>query len=134
MDGTPFVSHMTLDEASKFRINDQVDYRDNMGRFVDSIVIEKNGCQLTLRHTKAKTETKTACNYLTETDRLASPGSISLRPAHRFKSLKRNDYMDINPVHKDPGWTAAKVKFWDKTNLSGKICFVYWDMWMTRRK
>eukprot|EP01083_Nonionella_stella_P213568 770188_1 len=57
MDGTPFVSHMTLDEASKFRINDQVDYRDNMGRFVDCIVIEKNGCQLTLRHTKAKTET-----------------------------------------------------------------------------
>eukprot|EP01083_Nonionella_stella_P042186 114104_1 len=128
MEVNPFVSHMTLDEASKLRVGDKVDYRDNLGRFGDCTVIEKNGCELILTYAKIRpSEPKTWCNYLTETERLANPGSISLRPAHRFKSLQKNDHMDINPVRKDPGagWTRGKVKFWDKTKHSGQICFVY---------
>eukprot|EP01084_Bolivina_argentea_P256570 432020_1 len=42
-NNTPFISHISMDDALKLKINDKIDHRDHIGRFIYSTVKEKQG-------------------------------------------------------------------------------------------
>ena len=69
-----------------------------------------------------------SCSYdfSQEIHRFAVAGSISKRPAHRFEYLKKGDYIDINPIHRHPGWKHGEIRRLDKK--SGQIQVVYESM------
>ncbi|ETO12410.1 OTU-like cysteine protease [Reticulomyxa filosa] len=51
--------------------------------------------------------------------------SISKRPAHRFTSLKKDDFVDLNPQRRHPGWVVGQIKELDKS--SGQVYLTYDD-------
>eukprot|EP01084_Bolivina_argentea_P055635 101960_1 len=46
INNTPFISHMHMDDASKLKINDKIDHRDEVGRFIQATVIDKKNTNL----------------------------------------------------------------------------------------
>eukprot|EP01084_Bolivina_argentea_P055637 101964_1 len=105
---TPFVSHMSMEDASKLKINDKIDHRDDVGRFIHCTVIDKQNTNLKIRYRNTWTD------FSKELDRIAKPKSISKRLAHRFEHIKQGDYIDVNPI-RHPGWKIGQVKsmYWN---------------------
>ena len=55
--------------------------------------------------------------------RFAKVGTISKRPAHRFKDLKKGDFIDLNPTNRHPGWRVGEIRRLDPK--SGQVQVVY---------
>eukprot|EP01084_Bolivina_argentea_P210760 358628_1 len=45
-NNTPFISHMSIADALKLKINDKIDHRDEVGRFIQATVIDKKNTNL----------------------------------------------------------------------------------------
>ena len=117
---TSFVPHMTLWEAQNLKIGDLIDHRDNVGRFVEARIVEKEESNLKIHYKGWSTKHDLWCDYNQSLYRFAKYGSISQRNAIlRFKNVKIGDYLDINP----PMWQHAEVKKIDKT--SGQVQLIY---------
>eukprot|EP01084_Bolivina_argentea_P268925 456912_1 len=120
----PFVSHLTLKEASKLRIHDKIDHRDQVGRFVFGTISEKKGTNLKIHYDGWMSKKwDTWSDFSLEIHRFARADSISKRPAHRFRHLKKGDYVDINPTQRHPGWKCGEIRRLDQK--SGQIQVVY---------
>ncbi|ETO21090.1 hypothetical protein RFI_16114, partial [Reticulomyxa filosa] len=62
-------------------------------------------------------------DYKQELYRFARAGSISKRQAHRFRQLKKGDFVDINPKMRHEGWVVGEIRRKDKK--SGQVQVVY---------
>lgn len=109
---------MSFAEASKLRVNDKVDYRDDFGRFIYGTVKEKKGTALGIVRDECKT-LGVWCDYKKEIYRLAKAGTISRRPAHRLTHFKERDYVYVNPAKKYPDWKYGEITMFDKK--SGQV-------------
>ena len=118
-----FESHMPLQDAFKLKIHDKLDHRDQVGRFVYATVSEKQGSNLKIHYDGWSRKWDTWSDFQKEIHRFAKAGSISKRPAHRFKQLKKGDYVDINPTQRHPGWKCGEIRRLDQK--SGQVQVVY---------
>jgi len=94
----PFVSHLSLDAASKLSLNDKVDFRDFNGCFHGAEIVEIDefkGCKI--KYIEYSDEYNVWSNPEEEPHRFAEYQSISKRKSHRMPSLKKGDFVDINP-------------------------------------
>ncbi|ETO08762.1 hypothetical protein RFI_28625 [Reticulomyxa filosa] len=118
-----FVSHMTIEEAKNLRVNDCIDHRDNVGRYLYATIIEKVGSRLKIHYEEWSDTWNCYSDYSQEIDRFAKSGSISRRPPHRLMNLKQGDFVDVNPKLKHPGWVASQIR--RKDRYSGQIQVIY---------
>eukprot|EP00483_Globobulimina_turgida_P000629 UN00629 len=118
-----FPAHMTLLEADKLRVNDKIDHRDGVGRFVYATILEKQHTHLKIHYNGWSRKWDTWSDYEKELHRFAKPGTISKRPSHRFRYLKEGDYVDINPIQRHPGWKWGVIRRLD--DKSGQVNVVY---------
>ena len=124
-----FINHLSSAEASELKVNGKIDYRRRDGRYVIATITEKKGTKLKIHyHDAYKNETDDWCDYSTELYRFVHAGSISKRPAHRFKELAMGDYIDINPIHAwranscvNSGWRAGEIIEKDDIYQPGQI-------------
>merc|ERR1712176_788736 len=119
----PFESHMTLSAALNLKVHDKIDHRDQAGRFVFATVSEKQGTNLKIHYDGWSRKWDTWSDFGSEIHRFAAPGSISKRASHRFKTLKKGDYVDINPTQRHPGWKCGEIRRLDQK--SGQVQVVY---------
>ena len=97
-------------DAFKLKVGDKVDHRHTTGFFVYATVLEKQGTKLKIHYDGWSHLKDTWSDFQTGIDRFAKAGSISKRPAHRFKRLKKGDYVDINPIRFFmPGWKSGEI-------------------------
>eukprot|EP01084_Bolivina_argentea_P265487 450027_1 len=115
-----------MSDASKLKINDKIDHRDEVGRVVYSAVIDKKGTNIKIHYDKWSHKWDTWCDFSKELYRYAKPRSISKRLAHRFENIKKHDYIDINPII-HPGWKTGQVRriYTNSSRYSGQIQVVY---------
>ena len=127
-----FKSHMQLQDAVKLKVHDKIDHRDNSGRFINATVTEKQGTNLKIHYV--------GCDYYEyglvpdvwsdfqeELYRFAKPGSISNRPAHRFKELKKGDHIDINPTRTHYGWKCGEIQKLDQKSGQVQVAYEFAD-------
>ena len=124
-----FPSHMSLEDASELKVHDKIDHRDEIGRFLYATVSQKQGSNLMIHYDGWSKKWDTWSDFKKEIHQFAKAGSISKRPAHRLKHLKKGDYIDINPTHRHPasGWTCGEIKRFDKESGQIQVIYTYGD-------
>merc|ERR1712228_672672 len=104
-----FLSHMTPSEAAQLKINDKVDHRDCVHRFLQATIVDKVRSNLKIHYDGWSDKHDTWCDCAS-IHRFADAGSISKRPAHRFTNLKIGDMIDINPKYQHRGWKQGHIE------------------------
>eukprot|EP01084_Bolivina_argentea_P261263 441436_1 len=120
---TAFVSHMSLDEATRLKINDTIDHRDTINRFILATITDKQGTNLKIHYNGWGSKWDAWSDYNAEIHRFAIAGSISERSAHRCQQLDIGDHIGINPMHRCPGWKFGEIKRMDEK--SGQVQIRY---------
>merc|ERR1712228_825433 len=82
----------------------------------------KNGSNLTININRYNHGFVTS-DFEKELHRFAKIGSISQRPSHRLKTLKKGDYVNINAMDGDRAWKHGKILQFDVK--SGQIQVSY---------
>ena len=59
--------------------------------------------------------------------RFAKAGTISKRPANRFKDLKKGDFIHLNPA-RFPGWRIGKIRRLDPKSGQVQVVYEYADI------
>eukprot|EP01084_Bolivina_argentea_P289361 496862_1 len=93
-----------MSDALKLKINDKIDHRDEVGRVTYATVVDKKGTNIKIHYDGWSRKWDIWSDFSKELYRYAKPRSISKRLAHRFENIKQDDYIDINPTIKHPGW------------------------------
>eukprot|EP01084_Bolivina_argentea_P060617 110733_1 len=119
----PFIEHMTLYEATKLNVNDEIDHRDHVGRFITATIIQKQGTNLKIHYNGWSSKWDVWSDFTVELYRFAKYKSISNRPAHRLLSLEKGSYIDINPRRRYYGWRYTEIRRFDIK--SGQVQVVY---------
>ena len=122
-----FKSHMQLQDAFKLKLNDKIDHRDSSGRFVYATVSEKQGTNLKIHYVGWARKWDVWSDFQEELYRFAKPGSISNRPAHRFKELKKGDHIDINPTRTHYGWKCGEIRRLDQKSGQVQVAYKFAD-------
>ena len=116
--------YMTLQDAKKLDVGNQLDHLDSAGRFVLATVIEKKDDKLKLHYNGWSTEWDTWTDIKKEIGKFAKPGTISKRSAHRFGYLKNGDFVEFNPrTGKYPGWTTGRIRRFDDDLGQIQVCY-----------
>eukprot|EP01083_Nonionella_stella_P231104 816318_1 len=125
----PFVSHMSAEDAAQLSVHEKIDHRDQVGRFVFATVSEKQGSKLKIHYDGWSRKWDTWSDFGVELHRFAVSGSISLRPSHRdeFCSLKKGDYVDINPSQRHFGWKVGEIRRLDAKSGQVQVVYEYLD-------
>ena len=111
---------LSLQQALTLKLYDKIDFRCKNGKFVLSTIIMKHGTRLKIQYARSYSYRIYAwIDAQMELYRLAKPGSISERPAHRLKSLKVDDFVDIKPFGSHSGWRGGIITKVDKK--SGQV-------------
>eukprot|EP01083_Nonionella_stella_P105332 302949_1 len=110
-----------MEDAMKLTVHEKIDHRDQVGRAVFATVIEKKGSLLKIHYDGWSRIWDIWSDFSVELHRFAVAGSISLRPAHRLKSLKKGDYVDINPLLRHFGWKVGAVR----RRSAGQVQVIY---------
>ena len=118
-----FEQHMRLQDAYKLKLYDKIDHRRNDGPFVYATVIAKQGTNLKITYEGLSSACDTWSDFKQELHRFAKPESISKRPAHRFKQLKKGANIDINPTQIPSGWKSGEIRRLDQ--FSGQVQVAY---------
>eukprot|EP01084_Bolivina_argentea_P240173 403561_1 len=118
-----FVPHLTISEAKQLQVHDKLDHRDRVGRFVYGTVVDIQGTNIKIHYDGWSRKWDTWSDYNVEIHRFAYAGSVSKRPAHRFKQLQKGDYIDINPTHTHSEWKCGEIRRFDEK--SGQIQVSY---------
>ena len=82
---------------------------DHVGLVAHSRVVEKNGSNLKIHFIGWPTKWDCYIDCEKEFYRFAQAYSVSNRPAHRFKNIKKGDFIDVNPIGRHPGWRVGQV-------------------------
>ena len=126
-----FIPHMTLNEAKKLKVDDDIDHRDEYGFFLQAKILEKDGTNLRLRYydnddnDDMMDDMNIWSDYNKELYRFASYSSITRRPSHRLKNMEKGNSIKVNPLRKkkNSGWKIGKINKMDKK--SGQIQVAY---------
>ena len=86
---------MTIQQAAKLELYDKIDHQDSTNRFLQAPIIDKRGSRLKIHYNGWHKKWDTWHHYRQEIHRSAKAGSISRRPALRFKDLKYEDKVDV---------------------------------------
>ena len=98
-------------------------HSDFVGQFAFATIVKKDGTNLKIHYKGWPSKYDCYCDYEKETYKFVKAGSISKRPAHRFKDLKKGDFIDINPINRHPGWRVGEIRRFSKK--SGQVQVVY---------
>lgn len=109
----------TLEEASHLKIGDILDFADNFGKYCLAKVIEKSEYNLKMHFFGWESRFDKYSNYYVDHRRYAKAGSISMRPAHRFKDVTNLESNDIFEVYYHNFWKPARILAFD--GRSGQI-------------
>ena len=115
-----------MEEAFNLKIGDKVDHRDTVGRFLFATVIEKKGTNLKIHYDGWSRKWDTWCDFSKEIHRFAVVHSISRRQSYRVDNLKVEDYVDINPRLRHPGWRKGAIRRLGKR--SGQVQVIYEEL------
>ena len=120
-----FEKHMTLNIARKLKVGDKIDHMDKRGKFCKAVVIGKTEDGLKVHYEGRSVDDDVISDYKTELRRFAKRGSISGRPAHRLKELKKGDFVNVNPMGRHPeiGWQCCKIQQMDKQSGQIQVCY-----------
>ena len=121
---------MSLEDALKLQVDDKVDHRDPVGRFVYAVVSAKQGTNLKIHYVgwAKKWDKWSDFNRLIDLLKLID----IKRPAHRFKNLKKEIILisiqfivilDGN-VEKLEDWIRNQDKF--RWFMNGDKNYLYW--------
>ena len=119
----PFTPHMTKKEASNLKINDMIDHRDNVGRFLLATIINKIGTNCLIHYNEYNEQWNIWSDFKKELYRFAVKHSISSRPASRLIDLKCESMVDINALYAYPGWKYGIIRKFDSN--SGQVQIQY---------
>ena len=111
MNMSSFPSHLTRDEVLSLNIGDKIDHRDCLGRYYPATIVgKKENTNLKIHYQGYAEKYDTWCDYQKHPARFVKVNSISKRPPHRFKDIKKGDYVDVNPKYRDrSGWKKVKI-------------------------
>ena len=115
-------------DCKRLIVGSNIDFQDAKGQFHAATIIEKQGQTNFKIHYEDNDENDEWCDCAqssSELKRFARYKSISHRPAHRLRSVKVNDYVNINPIGRHPriGWRLGIIKTMD--HKSGQIQVAY---------
>ena len=96
---------------------------DNVGSSIYSTVMEKHDSNLKIHYEGWSRIWDCYIDYKKELWRFAQAHSISMRPAHRLKNVKKGDFIDFNPIHHHPGcgWRVAVIRKCKIDHESGQV-------------
>eukprot|EP01084_Bolivina_argentea_P146482 256453_1 len=126
---------LSLVEANRLRIGDEIDHRDDTGRYCRAKIIAKNATKLQINYTftLCKSKYDKWCDYAQELYRFRKYKSVWRRPAHRLNELKIGDFVDINPaIHKE--WKPAEIKCINSQSGQVQVAYEFMDktyLWWT---
>eukprot|EP01084_Bolivina_argentea_P043072 79391_1 len=81
----------------QYQVKDEIDHRDDNGRFMASRIVEKRNGKFKLKHYEFRTPNTSWCDYNINACLFAEHKSISFRKASRLKDLKEGDTVEIYP-------------------------------------
>eukprot|EP01084_Bolivina_argentea_P124863 221259_1 len=122
-----YVQHMSIEQASKLTINDKIDHRDRVGRFLEALIVDMKGSMLKIRYAGFGDEVWS--DYKKELNKFATYKSISKRsellPNNRFlvDYKKHRRFYDILPAG-GKEWKLGEVIEFDRK--SGQVKFFYY--------
>ena len=124
-----FQEQTCIQDFSKLKVDDMIDHQDTMGRFLYAKIIDMReiGSKFKIHYDGWSSKWDIWSDYENFPEKFAIAGSISKRPAHRFKELKVGDYVDINPLRTHPGWKPGKIRSLHKTSGQCHICYKHGD-------
>ena len=100
------------------------------GLFVCATIVEKNDSNFKIHFDGWSNKWDCYIDYEKEFFRFVQADSIWKRPAHRFKSIKKGDFIDINPVVRHLGWCVGEIR----KLCQVQVCYqckqnlhLYWD-------
>ena len=123
----PFRSYMDVSDAAALKQGDMIDHRDELGRFALATIVEKKQTNLKIHYLGWSDKWDFWSDLKKELHRFAKARSISNRPAHRFKDLKKGDYIDINPTIRHSGWKSGKIQELDKESGQFEVVYTFDD-------
>ena len=100
---------------------------DQVGRFVYATIVEKHGSNLKVHYDGWSRKWDCYSDFRKEMHRFAEAGTISKRPAHRFKDLKKGDFIDLNPTNRHPGWRVGEIRRLDPKSGQVQVVYEYQD-------
>jgi hypothetical protein len=118
-----YIPHMTREQGDDLQPGDHIDHRDDVGRYLLAVVTEKHGTKLKIHYEGWNPKWDVFSDYGAEIHRFAAPKSISRQPQKKMLHVKVRDYIDINPLHRHPGWRFGQIRRVDK--YSGQVQVVY---------
>eukprot|EP01083_Nonionella_stella_P219910 787272_1 len=121
---TPFVDHMSTEEANKLVINDKIDHRDTFGGSTSAIIVDKKQTNLKIHYPEYGKKFDVWSNYKNELYKFAKHESISSRPGHNFMDLQIDEFINVNPLN-HPGWKLGKMDGFEVGRKSGQIKIIY---------
>lgn len=129
---TGFPKPLPVKEASNLKVGDKIDHRNSEGLFCCAKIIKTHGNRLKIHYNagnkdSSKEEPDVWCDYHKEIDRFARFESISRRPSHRFKEVKRGDDVCVCFKYKynKLEWTKAEITKLDTESGQFKVCIFY---------
>ena len=129
----PLLGWMTMlsKEVAKLKVGDNLDHRDDVGRFVVATVVEKQGSKLKIHYNGWSGKWDTWSDFKKEWYRFAVAGSIYNRIAHGLTKLKKGSFIDVNPIWRHPGWKHAQIKRLITNQIQvvyryGGLNYLYW--------
>ena len=111
---TPFVPHLTAEQAANLKVHDSIDHRDFEGRFLMATIEEKRGTKCLIHYNEWSRKYDVWSDLEKELYRFAKAGSISRRRAERLLHLQIGSHVDINALYLSPGWTVGRIERRDR--------------------
>ena len=130
----PFVKHMTLQQAVKLRVGDEIDHQNVCYHFWPGIVKEIKHSSLKIHYEGCDEKYDEWSDYKKELHRFAVRDSITTRKAHRLTELKIKDWVNVNPLRwdADVGWMPAEITNMD--DAGGQIEVILKPNYFDNRK
>eukprot|EP01084_Bolivina_argentea_P267068 453223_1 len=122
-----FTPHMTIDEACNLKVEDEIDFMMQNGKFILCKVTGKKGNKIIFD--------KKSVDCTKEIHKLAKAHSISKRRAQclTLRQVKVGDQVDINPVYSShPGWKSGIIV--GRDGLSSGQVNVSYGVWNNNQK
>ena len=90
---------MTMKQPFKLQTGDKIDHRDENGRFDVATIQRKKGTNLFLHYDGLSSKWDVWNDIHPDTHRFSKAKSISKRPAHRYKTLRKGDMIYFKPIY-----------------------------------
>eukprot|EP01084_Bolivina_argentea_P261502 441939_1 len=125
----PFEKAVKLQQQlHQLKIYDKVDVRFKNGAYILATIWAKTGNILSIHYDcdgpNHQNDEKIDYQDMRVAKRIIQPYTISTRPPHRLKQIKKGDYVNVNPLYRYPhhGWQCGKI---ENMYTGGQVMVVY---------